>query len=808
MTVPSDAGSSSPIEVSGLGVREEEIRRYVRSPEDVIRLIAYLLTMLVLIALARWAEESVRSVEEDVIALFGVLSPAIERVLLGATNVIEAAVVVGVFAVPLVTRRLRLVGYLVAAAIGASLVMLVVESWLDRSSLEALDNALAERAEIASDAWAGTFTLAAIAAMFVAVGPFVTRAWRRAGWVTVALLVLARLLVSTRLPGEVIIAPAIGAVCGTLVLLALGRPDRHPTQAALRAALAGAGVHVEVVVPALVDARASSPYVATSADGTQLFLKVLSSEERAADLLYRGYRFARLKDVGDARPFSSLRRSVEHEAMVSMLAREAGVRSPRLRIVADVGESMLLAYDDIIGTSFDDLTRSGGDVSDELLADVWRQVAQLRAHGIAHRDLRRANLLVDEQGAAWLVDYGFSEVAVPGAVLDGDIAELLASLAAVVPVERAVAAAVDALGADVVGGALPRLQMTALSGATRNDLHQRHGLLDELQEEIQRRCGVDDIEFAPLQRVGKRTLFSVAVLVLATYFLLPQLADVPGIIQQVQNADWSWTPVLLLASTMTYVGAGAALGGAVPIRLPAGPLVLVAVAAEFANKLAPAGLGGMALNIRFLQKRGVDQPVAVSGVGLNTVAGAVGHIALIIVFIVWAGRGAFGSFELPDPTWFVFGLGVAVVLMALGAAIPATRRWFVRFVWPVVAQALDGVSAVIHRPGKLALLLGGSVLVTFANLVTLYVAIEAFGGGLSFATVGAVYLVGSAVAQAAPTPGGLGAVEAALISGLVAAGLDNLVAVPAVFLFRLFTFWLPVLPGWVAFQWMQRRHYL
>jgi glycosyltransferase 2 family protein len=72
------------------------------------------------------------------------------------------------------------------------------------------------------------------------------------------------------------------------------------------------------------------------------------------------------------------------------------------------------------------------------------------------------------------------------------------------------------------------------------------------------------------------------------------------------------------------------------------------------------------------------------------------------------------------------------------------------------------------------------------------------------ATIGAVYLVGSAVATAAPTPGGIGAVEAALIAGLTAAGLDKAIAVPAVFLFRLATFWIPILPGWIALTAMER----
>jgi undecaprenyl-diphosphatase len=106
------------------------------------------------------------------------------------------------------------------------------------------------------------------------------------------------------------------------------------------------------------------------------------------------------------------------------------------------------------------------------------------------------------------------------------------------------------------------------------------------------------------------------------------------------------------------------------------------------------------------------------------------------------------------------------------------------------------------------LLIGGSVMINLSYLVTLFPSVEAFGGGLPFATVGAVFLVGSAVAPAAPTPGGLGAVEAALISGLTAAGRHNTIAVPAVFLYRLFTFWVPILPGWLSFQWLQRNEYL
>ena len=197
-----------------------------------------------------------------------------------------------------------------------------------------------------------------------------------------------------------------------------------------------------------------------------------------------------------------------------------------------------------------------------------------------------------------------------------------------------------------------------------------------------------------------------------------------------------------------------------------------------------------------------------SGVGLNTLAGLVGHITLVGIFVIWAGRDAFGSIDLPDPEWFLIGIGIAGALFLVGLAIPMVRSMMARRLMPILSKSFDGVTAVLRRPGKVALLLGGSMLVTVSYLTPLYFSIAAFGGGLDFATVGAVFLVGSAIAQAAPTPGGLGAVEAALIAGLVAAGLDNTVAVPGVFLYRLSTFWVPILPGWLAFQWLETNDYV
>jgi glycosyltransferase 2 family protein len=185
------------------------------------------------------------------------------------------------------------------------------------------------------------------------------------------------------------------------------------------------------------------------------------------------------------------------------------------------------------------------------------------------------------------------------------------------------------------------------------------------------------------------------------------------------------------------------------------------------------------------------------------------HLGLLVAFAVWAGRDAFGAIHLPDPAVALYGLAAVAVLTAIGFAIPALRRQVLDRLVPILGRSVGGLAGTLRRPVKLALVLGGSALVSLGYISALFFAIQAFGGSsLTYAQVGAIYLAASAVAAAAPTPGGLGALEAAVIAGLVAAGVPNQVAVPAVFLYRLATFWVPLLPGWIAFQYLQRAEYV
>jgi uncharacterized protein (TIRG00374 family) len=97
------------------------------------------------------------------------------------------------------------------------------------------------------------------------------------------------------------------------------------------------------------------------------------------------------------------------------------------------------------------------------------------------------------------------------------------------------------------------------------------------------------------------------------------------------------------------------------------------------------------------------------------------------------------------------------------------------------------------------------VLNNLAFIGVLWACVQAFDGQMPIAIIALVYLAGATLGQAAPTPGGIGAVEAALAAGLTAGGLDGGIAVSAVLLFRLITFWIPTVPGYWAFNTLQKK---
>ena len=158
--------------------------------------------------------------------------------------------------------------------------------------------------------------------------------------------------------------------------------------------------------------------------------------------------------------------------------------------------------------------------------------------------------------------------------------------------------------------------------------------------------------------------------------------------------------------------------------------------------------------------------------------------------------------------WVQIGLLAIVVLIGVAGfllLLPAVRKLIRERVQPILAEVGPRLLTIAQRPAKLAEGIGGIILLNAAFAACMIASCEAFGAGrANYPAIALVYLAGSTIGQASPTPGGLGAVEAAYVAGLTAAGLDPGVALSATLLFRLLTFWLPTIPGYWSFNRLQK----
>ncbi|MFD6328543.1 lysylphosphatidylglycerol synthase domain-containing protein [Streptomyces niveus] len=608
-------------------------------------------------------------------------------------------------------------------------------------------------------------------------------------------------------------------------------------------------------------------YLVTLDEGPPLDVTVVDREQQAQGFFYRVWRRLTLRSISTRRSIPSLRQALEQEALLAYAAIAAGANAPKLIATSELGpDAVILVYEHMGGRSLDSL--SDDEITDDLVRGAWRQVKALQSRRIAHRRLTGDALLVDRDGNVIVTDLRGGEIAAGDVVLRMDIAQLLTTVGLRIGAERAVVAAVDVLGPDAVADCLPLLQPIALSRSTRTTLRRlareraqrerdavlqateaakhartaevaaattdaerkaaRRSLraekqaekkalddaLDEVREEdllsqirgqvllIRPQAPVEPVR---LERIRPRTLVSFIAGAIAAYFLLTQLAGI-DFGNVFANTHWGWVAAAVLFSALSYVAAAMSLLGFVPERVGFLRTVVAQVAGSFVKLVAPAAVGGVALNTRFLQRAGVRPGLAVASVGASQLFGLGAHILLLLAFGYLTGTEKTTSLT-PSRT-VIAGLLTVAVLLLVVTAIPFLRKFVVTRLRSLFAGVVPRMLDVLQRPMKLVTGIGGMLLLTGLFVMCLDASIRAFNDGhqqLSYASIAVVFLAGNALGSAAPTPGGVGAVEGALTLGLIATGVPKEVAAPAVLLYRMMTLWLPVLPGWICFNHLTRK---
>jgi glycosyltransferase 2 family protein len=615
------------------------------------------------------------------------------------------------------------------------------------------------------------------------------RWWPRTG---VALL-LSGLAVGTLTPFAVAIVASGGLLVGWVVRWLLGAASVLPGVAELTAWLTSQRVQAtDLSVAGPSRARLEGKL----ADGTRIRVHLSGRDTRGSGLARRLWALARLRRAVAGRIALSSRAQVQQLALVCYLAQQAGVPSPAVRMLGEMpGETLVLV------TTIPD---SGPETVTTPLAGATALFAALRrlhGAGVAHHDVRAGNVFVSGNSAGFCsldaAEAGASELA-----RRLDLVQALATRAET----DGPAGAVEALRAgygpmDPVAVASV-VQPVALTPWGWRAARASAGSLTEIRHQLLG-ANATPPPALRLERFRWRTVVTAVALTVAAYLLIGEISGV-DVLGTLSQANPGWLVVAVLASAVTYLGAAIGIAAFVPQRLSIWRGFFVQLATAFVGVAMPPTVGHVAVNARYLHKQNVDEGTIAASVTVSQLVNVVTTVLLLIVLGVLTGSGL-SRFKIAPGGDVLIGLAVIAAVVIAVLAVPQTRKKVTGTVWPHLRQIWPRLLDAVSQPLRLAIAAGANLLLSAAYTLALIAALWSVGAHPAILAAAVVFLAGNTVGSATPTPGGLGGVEAVMAAGLTAIGIPAHQAIPAVLLFRMATFWLPIPVGWISYVVLQRR---
>ncbi|HEY2217038.1 MAG TPA: lysylphosphatidylglycerol synthase transmembrane domain-containing protein [Solirubrobacteraceae bacterium] len=350
------------------------------------------------------------------------------------------------------------------------------------------------------------------------------------------------------------------------------------------------------------------------------------------------------------------------------------------------------------------------------------------------------------------------------------------------------------------------------------------GTVDEEQGRTGGGAGDDEM---PRVVFTRRRAIALGLFVLTIiaffYFVLPKLTGVGTTVHRIERGDSWWIAIGVVLELLSF-GGYVILFRAVFIRghgrIGWPESYDITMAGLAATRLfAAAGAGGIALTAWALRRSGMEPRIVACRMVAFTVLLYFVYAASLLIDGVGLGTGLFpggGSFAIT----FVPAI-VAVLLLGMAAAVAALPGDFERRLerraagqgrfahWlakaaTAPALAASGVRTAIdlvraRNPGLL-----GAIAWWGFDICVLWAMFHAFGSAPPFTVIWMSYFIGT-LGNLLPLPGGLGGVEGGMIGAFAAFGVDFNLSVLAVISYRAISFWLPTLPGAIAYLQLRRK---
>lgn len=654
--------------------------------------------------------------------------------------------------------------------------------------------------------WFPAMRIALPAAMIVTASPHVTAPMRRiGGWVIGAAMVgLVALGAST--PLGVLAGLFLAAAAGATVHLVFGSSAGRPGLGVVRDALDDLGIDVVSLAPASRQESGMFLVAGTEADGTALAVKVYGRDAHDAAVLSTMWRTVWYRDavaplrVGRAR-------QVEYEALVTLLAAQAGVVTDTV-----VSASETIENDAVLVLRTRGRPLEEADASDEIVVAMWGLLERMHQAAIAHGRVDPRHLFVTADGELGLRDFRAAALDASATQRAVDRAQALVASVMLIGEERAVALARQCVPTDVLADMLPVLQRPVLTPDQRRRIAADKIDLARLRAAVAASIGTEQPALQELRRVSPGSIARVvlpAIAIVALFSVLTgldfaQLRDLLG------DASWWLLGAGVLLAQAPRLSQAVSTLGAAPVQLPLGPVYALQLAVSYINLAIPSAAARVAVNIRFFQRHGMAPGTAIAAGALDGVSGFVVQAILLLTLILLTSASLdvdLGA-AVDDVGWLIVVVaGIAVAAVAVILVLGRLRRFVLGWERRLAGEAAQALSG-LRSPRRLALLVGGNLASEVLFALALGTFVAAFGYPIGFGELLLTNISVGLLAGLVPVPGGIGVAEGGLTFGLVQAGVPEEAAFAAVLMYRMATFYLPPLWGYVALRWLERNEHL
>jgi glycosyltransferase 2 family protein len=306
-------------------------------------------------------------------------------------------------------------------------------------------------------------------------------------------------------------------------------------------------------------------------------------------------------------------------------------------------------------------------------------------------------------------------------------------------------------------------------------------------------------------RQYKSYIFITLLVFLTLRVIIPQLDDLRSSLASLSSANFYWVLIALIIfflsvpiSTFQYM-----VLVLKPIKFYL--TFKVQMATLFVAKLLPQSVGTISLNVYYLLKNDHTASQAAAVMTIDGICSGIAYMFLMIAALLASPLSLSGLGENIDIS---LNLILFILILLLGAIYLITRLTRIgQRIKKAWADLKQNFKAYKQKPMSIIAGIICNGLSSLTSIFVLWASAQAFGIELSFSGALLAYTFGNIAATLIPTPGGIGAVEAGVYSGLVLVGVDGPDATLITLLYRLITYWIPILPGYYFF-WNLRKDLL